>query len=645
MMALTCLFQPIKIGSLTLPNRIVMPAITTNYEPEQHARFLVERAKGGVGLIVIGALQTLFPGRRTGADKVNIYDDRDLPTLRMWTGAVHGAGTKVAAQLATYGYWAKTLTSTAEDIGPSAVELPLVGIHPAYAKADFHPKVRALGIDEIRTIEERIGDAAVRARDAGFDAIELQIVGGNLLHRFVNAYTNQRTDEYGGSLEGRCRILLRTIANIRSKVGDVPLICRIPGVDMVPWAGPQEEWIAVARMLEAAGADAFSIYPGWHETRDPRQQMSVPRGAFVSVAEGIKKAVGVPVAANIRINDAAYADRIIADGRVDMVAMATPLIADADLPNKARDGRLDDIRMCTACCNCWDDYRLGQPITCSVNALVSQEGVVPIEAAPVAKRVFVIGGGPAGMEAARVAATRGHRVTLFEKRDMLGGQLLNATRPPHKEEWRTFLDYLDVQLKKLGVEVRLRADCTAESIRHDRPDAVIVATGATPIVPPIPGAKSPNVRTAVDVLAGGKVSGQRIVIVGGGSVGCEAAEFLADLGKDVTILEMTDQVAVDLGQQNRWVLVDRLDASKIRVETRAKATNITEHGVQILRSGQYKEFFEADMVVIAAGMRADRSLAASLEGTVTSLYEAGDCTAVGRVRTAVAAGFEAGRVV
>jgi 2,4-dienoyl-CoA reductase (NADPH2) len=639
------LFTTIKIGPLELPNRIIMPAITTLFDVEENSRwvdFYAERARGGAGLLIVGGLQTLFPGRISRLGKVHLYEDRFIPRLSELTAAVHRYKAKVAAQLATHNYWAKNgKAESAEYIGPSEVDIPTTGLHPAYCTDECLPRVRALTVEEIVAIEEAVGDAAERAKKAGFDAVELLVAAGNLFNRFLNPCTNRRTDEFGGTLENRTRIVVDTIAIIKKKVGrNFPLICRISALDMVPWGLDLESWKEIAAAIEKAGVHALSIYPGWHETRQPRHQMCVPRGNFVYLAQAIKQVVDIPVAANIRINDPRLADQIITEGKADLIAMGTPLIADPDLPNKARENRLDDIRMCGGCCNCWDRLVSGEPIDCSVNARVGREEGHPIIRAAKPKRLCVIGGGPGGMEAARVAALRGHRVRLFEKKDRLGGQLVYAVLPPHKQEWANLIRYLSKQLQKLEVDIRLNTEFTLETLENEKPDAVIVAAGAMPIIPDIPGIKGNNVVTALEVLEGSKDVGQNVAVVGGGAIGCETAEYLQQGGKQVTILEMLDGIGKDISQWNRWVILDRVSNS-VRVETGVKVEEICENGIKATKAGKYPKFYEMDSAVIAVGMRPVVSIANDLEGKVTSLYVVGDCAKLGRIRDAIAGGFQA----
>jgi 2,4-dienoyl-CoA reductase (NADPH2) len=645
MIKLEKLFQPAKIGSLEIANRIIMTAVSTRYDFEESdrlSRFYAQRAKGGVGLIITGALQTIYPGRKTGTGRISLYNDSGIPKLKEWVKAIHDNGSRAAAQLATYNYWSKKGTEgTAESVGPSRVVLPKEGIHPMYSLAEYLPPDRELTLEEIGMIEEALAAAALRARKAGFDAIEFQCFGGNLFHRFTNPFLNRRTDQYGGNVENRLRFMTESIASIKKKAGDdLPIICRIAGMDPVPWGMGLEYWQEIAVILQKAGVHALNIYPRWHESREPAVQMCVPRNAFVHVAEGIKKVVTIPVITNARIVDPRDAEQILATGKADFIGMARPLIADPDLPGKAREGRIDEIRFCTACCRCYDDYFSDRFVSCSVNPQAGMEREYAIQRAPIAKKVLILGGGPAGMEAARVAALRGHRVTLFEAADKLGGQLVYGVVPPHKEEWKTTVAYLTAQLEKLKVEVKLNEAPTAEGIARKKPDAVIIATGATFYIPDLPGITGPNVVTAIDVLAGRKQTGRNVVVVGGGTTGCETAEFLAREGKQVAILEMLPRIASDCGPANRYLLIDRLVAAEIRLETGVKAEAITRTGVKVIRNGLYPEFFEADTVVLSAGLVSDDKIARTLEGSVSSVFKIGDAVKPAGIKEAMESGFK-----
>jgi len=644
-MKLEKLFEPIQIGSLQLPNRIIMPAITTYFDYEnleKQIAFFSARAAGGAGMLTVGALQTLYPGRRDHVWSMNLHNDEDIPKLRRLTRAIEQNGSRSMAQLATYGYWAKSGPgSIAEDVAPSAVELSREDLHPTYARADFLPKVRQLEPEEIQLIVKQVGDAAARAAKASFDAVELQVVGGNLLNRFTNPTTNQRSDEYGGSVENRARIILEIIAEIKKRIGDdFPLVCRIPGDDLMSFGLKIEGWKDFAPLFEGAGVHAINIMPGWHESKVPRVQMLLPRAGFVYLAEGIKQVVQIPVAAGNNINDPVLAEDILAEGRADLIAMGRPLLADPKLPNKAKQGLIEDIRPCVRCNHCFECMPRHEPLSCAVNAMCGREGTHEVHPASVIKKVTIVGGGPAGMEAARVAAKRGHKVTLFEKNDRLGGQLIYAVLPPHKGEWKSTIDYLTTQVQKMKITIRLGEEATPRKIKETIPDALVVATGAEYVLSDIPGINGANVVTPIQVLTGERKVGRNVVIVGGGSIGCETAEFLSEHDKQILILEMLPTIAGDLGTYNRWLMIERLIENDVRVETNVKVEEITDKGVWAVRPfSAHDEFFEADTVVVATGNRSVGSLVTAMKTKVPELHIIGDAVSPRKVKEAIEEGF------
>ncbi|MDP2954439.1 MAG: FAD-dependent oxidoreductase, partial [Chloroflexota bacterium] len=444
------------------------------------------------------------------------------------------------------------------------------------------------------------------------------------------------------SLENRMRFLTEIIRSAQQKAGkDYVLMCRISGEEFMEGGMTLKETAPMAVAMERAGIQALDVQAGWHESPVPLVQMSVPRGAFVYVAEGIKKAVKIPVAAAYRISDPLLAEQILVEGKADLIGMGRALIADPDLPNKAREGNIEDIRTCIACNHCLDQIFEEKPVACAINAQTGHEAEYAIVPASKPKMVVVVGGGPAGLEAARVAALRGHRVTIMEQGEKLGGNLLVAAIPPHKEEIACFTSYLTAQVKKLGISVKLGTLVTAQAVLAQKPQAVIVAAGGSPLIPDIPGARGKNVVTAMDVLTGKAKTGQRVVMVGGGMVGCETAEVLAAQGKEITILEMLPRLGADIGASHRWVVTGRLRKANIKMEAGAKAEEITEKGVRATREGQ-SLFFEGDTVVLAVGMKANGGLAQELQGKVEELHVIGDCTQPRRITQAVEEGMKAG---
>ncbi|MCK4964087.1 MAG: FAD-dependent oxidoreductase, partial [Dehalococcoidia bacterium] len=478
---------------------------------------------------------------------------------------------------------------------------------------------------------------------AGFDAVELHCGIGYLISRFLSPCTNKRTDEYGGSLENRMRFLLEIIASSKRKAGsDYPLLCRISADEFMEGGHTLEDTKKLIPILEGEGVHCLDVGAGWHECRTPLVHMSVPRGAFVYLAEEIKKVAKIPVVAAYRINDPILADKIIAEGRADLIGMGRALIVDPELPNKAREGRLEEIRPCIACGHCLDVVMLGAPLACAVNPQVGKEAEYTSVPAKTPKKVFVIGGGPAGMEAAAGAAERGHQVTLFEKGDRLGGNLLLAAVPSYKWELSNLTNYLETQLRKSGAQISLNQEVTEETIAEGKPDVVVIATGAIPRIPDIPGIDGGNVVTALEVLGGNKEVGDRVVIVGGGMIGCEVAEHLAEKGKQVTILEMLERIGIDIGMTTRWVIMQRLRNAGIRMETKAKAEKLTDKGVVASRDGS-TEFFAADSIVVAMGLVPQNELYRRLEAKGTKCYSIGDCNEAQKILQAIEDGHRIAR--
>ena len=622
------LFEPIKIGTMELKNRIVMPAIGLGYTGKRLTNFYVHRAKGGVGFIVIGPTAV----NKGNPSFVNVFDDKNITGLKKLANSIQEHGAKAALQLwhpGRYGFSVAKLVS-ASDI-PS----------PIFTKA----KPKALTIPEIIEIEDEFAEGALRVKKAGFDAVEILCGTGYLISQFLSRHTNNRTDEYGGDLENRMKFLLEIIERVRSKIGDHPLVCRISGDEFVEDGNTLTEQKIIAKALEDAGVNALNVNVGWHESRIPQMTMSVPRGGFVHLAQGIKEAVSIPVIASHRINDPILADNIIGEGKVDMVAMARALIADPDLPNKAREGKIEEIRPCIACLQgCFDNVFKAKAVTCFMNAMAGKEEDWKIGTAESPKKIIVVGGGPAGMETARVAAIRGHNVTLYEK-DRLGGQLNLAAIPPGRGEFKNVPTYFSTQLKKLGVVVKqVKAD--ANLIIDEKPDITIIATGSTPAIPDLEGVKEAVEEgyavTAHEILSG-KDTGETVVILGGGGIGVETAIYLSDKGKRVTLVEMLKRVGSDIGSSTRWTRMNALFDLKVNVRKETKALGIINNKLIVEKDGK-KEELKADTIVLAAGTTPDRSLVEALEGKV-EVRAVGDCVEPKKGLEAVHAGFELARKI
>lgn len=520
-------------------------------------------------------------------------------------------------------------------MAPSAIPCPFC------SQIDQGTVPRKLTVQEAKKIIDDFAKAALRAKLAGFDAVEVHGAHGYLIHEFLSPLANKRNDDYGGNFKKRMRFVLEVIEKIRQLAGDFPIICRMSGEDAVDGGITIEESKRIAVELEKAGVNAISVssgtYQSLHKCLAP---IYYPQGFLIPLAEEIKKVVKVPVMGVGRISNLALAEEILSGGKADLVAIGRALIADPELVNKSKSGKDEDIRPCIYCNFCSMDRLLSlMQMRCAVNVEAGQEAEYALEAASVSKNVLVIGGGPGGMEAARTAALRGHKVKLVERAEKMGGQLRIAAVPPFKEEVQTLIDYLSVQMRKAGVEVELGKEVTAEDVIGWSPDAVILATGASAYIPEVPGVE--NAITAVDVLKGEKVEGTKVIIVGGGFVGCETALYLAEKGKQVTIVEMLDDIAADVELCGKSVLMERIGEKRIIALTGRKMIRINKKGITVESKRGEKEEYQADTVVLALGLKSNRRLIEDLKGKITELYEIGDCTKPGRVHNAI---HEAARV-
>ncbi|MEW6613898.1 MAG: FAD-dependent oxidoreductase [Thermodesulfobacteriota bacterium] len=661
------LFEKARIGNMELKNRIIMPAMGLNYTDNESVTqrmidFFIERAKGGVGLI-ISAGGYIEPRGRSMPTLLSIAEDKFIPGLKKLTSSVHKHGAKIGIQIYHGGKYAPSSLIGEQPISASAVLSNLTGEIP-----------RELSISEIKEIVTCFAQAVKRAQEAGFDAVEFNCCSGYLIREFLSPVSNKRIDQYGGEIENRLRFLLEIIEQTRKEAGrDYPLICRISADEFLDGGNTLKEGKVIARELEKAGIDAISVTGGGHETDVPLTTGSVPHGAFLYLARGIKEEVEIPVIGSGRINDPIFAEKILSDGIADFVAIGRPLLADPEFPNKAREGRYEEIRKCVACHQgCFDNVFSLKPVTCMLNPSVGREKEFEIRPAGRKKKVMVIGGGPGGMEAARVLGLRGHDVSLYESREALGGQLNFAAVPPGKEEFENITRYFSRQLEKLNVKLFLEKDVTQSMVKNLKPGAVVISTGASPKLPDIPGIKRDNVFTAKEVLAGRARIGKRIVIAGGGAIGCETALFLATKGtvtpdaavflssygaldpetavsltrrgKDITIVEMFKKIGRDIGKTSLWVMRKRLKNHGINIVTEAKVEEITENGVKI-KKGDYQELLEADTIVLAVGSESDNKLFNELQGEVKELYAIGDCKEPRKALDAIYEGAVIGRQI
>lgn len=659
------LLTPIEIGGLKLRNRIVMPAMHLLYTPDgevsdRFIAFYEERAKGGAGLLIVGgcAVDEYSGGR----ELIGLDHDRFIPGLERFTTAIHSHGALVAAQLYQAGRYAHSFLIGRQAIAPS----PL-------ASRFTHETPREMTQEDIEMVIESYAAAAARALKAGFDAVEILASAGYIISQFLSPVTNKRTDAYGGDLEHRMRFGLEIAQAVRAAVGkDFALIARLAGNDFMPGSHTNKEACVFARELEGAGIDAFNITGGWHETRVPQIPMEVPRGGYAYLAQGVKQAVGKPVIACNRINDPALADTIIRQGRADMVGFARGLIADAYLPRKLMDGRPDAIMPCIGCNQaCFDHLFQFKPVECLVNPRASHEAEMSLDVqTEMPKRVMVIGGGPAGLSAAATAASAGHSVSLYEKSDVLGGQLTLAGALEERSEFLALKEALIRQAVAAGVDVKTGTAVDQDLVASFRPDAVIMATGGEPIHPPIAGIDGANVVQAWDVLAGRADVGKEVVIIGGGAVGIETAVFLAKIGtldahtlqflflnqaedietlknlstagiKRVTLIEMLPRLGADIGFSTRWVELSMLRRYGVKAKTHTTAVRIAPEGVMVEHDGA-GSFIACDTVVLAVGTRGVNTLAGVMP-TGIPVVTVGDALKPRKAFEAIREGYAAAR--
>lgn len=656
------LFQPGNIGTLRLANRLVMGPMghgfcdeTDGFINDRIIEFFRRRARGGVGLIDVGAIQ-IDPTLYTNEGILKLYDDEFIPGMRRLTDAVHSEGGKIMGQLLHQGRYCTSRDYNGQvGVAPSAVFSRYTGETP-----------REMSLAEVEQMIEYYRLAAGRIVAAGFDAVEISTNSGYLIGQFLSPVTNLRMDKYGGStLEERMTFVLEVIAAVRSAVGSqFPISLRICSSDYVAGSNTNAEACKVAAAAEKAGVNAIHVTGGWHEATVPQVTMDVPHGLVAYCGKNIKEAVGIPVILCNRM-DIQTAERLIYEGVTDFVAMARPCLADPEIFRKAKAGLYDQIRPCVGCNQgCLDMRMKHQKISCLVNAEVGREidlqidGKLPLERrTDRPEKILVVGAGPAGMEFARVCAARGHSVTLWEKKPFSGGQIEVNSAPPGRQDFARFGKYLLAECRRLGVDFHFDTEATADRILELCEagvfDRVAIATGAAPVMPKIPATGSAQVVQAWDVLRAKVSLGKRVVIVGGGAVGVETAEYVAKMGtltpkanqflslydaetpetlkrlmthgtKEVCLIEMGPKLGVDLGATIRWSMLARLKKYGVNSLKNTRVTGIGENCVTVTDADGAAQSIPADTVILAVGSRSVNGLYTELEGKIAKLTLLGD---------------------
>ncbi len=618
------LLSPGRIGKMTVRNRMVMPPMGTNYASDDGfitgriIRYYEARAEGGTGLIIV-EVAAVAPEGKAISHQVGIWADKFIPGLRCLAESIKKHGARAVIQLHHAGRQTTAKTTGYRPVAPSEIACPICRDTP-----------RALNVDEIRGLVEAFGHAARRAREAGFDAVEIHGTHGYLINQFLSPYSNKRTDEYGGSPGARRRFPMEVYDAVRAAVGeDFPVLFRINADEGVEGGITPEEGRDFARVLEQAGVDALHVSGGVYGSPLPIiPTMYEPLLPLAGYAADIKAEVSIPVIAVGKIHDPEAGEQLIADAEADFVSLGRALITDSHFARKIELGQIKNIRKCIECNQLCVDPLLvyDQPVSCIYNARAGKELDFPFVKARRSRKVVVVGGGPGGLEAARVARERGHRVILFERSGELGGQGRLARKAPHKDRFAEILRYLIYRVEALDVDIRMNSAASEDNVMREKPDAVILATGAVPVIPVLPGIDPRHAITAWDVLEEKVHPGRYAAIIGGGLVGCETAAYLAEQDRRVIILEMQDELAPDQSPSLRGELLQRLyENPAVEIRTNTEVTSIGERSITARSNSQESAIEDLDTIIIAAGAQPYNPLEGMLKPLMNEVYAVGDC--------------------
>lgn len=610
------LYKPLKVNQLTLRTRVIMGSMHVGIEGLDNGihkltEFYKRRAKYDVGLIVTGGA-AVNPEGSGGLDFMTIYQEEDVERWKPMTQGVHDEGGAIALQLFHAGRYAYKAMTGVDPVAPSPLQSP---INPDKPLALTHEQIE-------RTIDD-FAQGARRAKEAGFDAVEIMGSEGYLINQFVSPVTNQRTDQWGGSFENRLKFPLQIMRDVREAVGpDYPVLFRMSGMDLIDQSTTEIETLQWAKEIEKAGADVINVGIGWHESKIPTISMKVPRMKFVPVAENIATQVKIPVVASNRINDPRDANNILKQRNVQLVSMARPFLADPAIIRKGKEERYDEINTCIACNQaCLDHVFEGKAATCLVNPEAGRETELLIIPTDQPKKLLIIGAGPAGLETARVAAERGHSVTLVDEKTEIGGQLNYSKQIPGKQEFYETIRYYRVQLELLGVDVKLGARLEATDPLVEQADHVIIATGIVPRIPDITGINDEQILSYRDVFEGHAETGKNIIIVGGGGIACDLALFLKEKGAEsITLLQRSKSFARGIGKTTRWATLMELKQQRIKMVGGIEAyQHINGQSVSFTINDE-EQTATADSVVLAAGQLINDNLAVALRNKGKSVH-------------------------
>ncbi|MDD3167837.1 MAG: FAD-dependent oxidoreductase [Eubacteriales bacterium] len=663
------ILEPGRIGSMELRNRMIMPGMGTNLAAADGTvsdvivNYYARRANGGVGMIITEVccpdpLGRVIPG------EIEATYDYFMPGLSRIPHAIHSGGAKACLQLAHGGCFASEHVTGEPPLTPSGVGTMLL--------PDENP--RTMTVEQIHELVDKYAQAARRARDCGFDAVEIHGAHGYMPLQFLSPYTNRREDAYGGSLENRARFPLEIIKKIREYVGtDLNIIYRLSGEEYVPDGLTIEDACQFAKMAQEAGVDAINVSAGTWDSRMEKyfsvmlegksaEGMGLshgvgistwvppnytPRGTMIHLAAAVKKAVSIPVIAVCGISPE-MGEEILEGNNADFIAIGRQTIADPDYPNKIKEGKANEIRRCLRCNECLGDVMRNCGISCAINPEAGKEyeGYTTVKPAQTIKNIAIIGAGPAGMQAALTATERGHKVTLFEKNSELGGALYYVSIPDFKEDYKDYTKQMIEAVKRCGAVIKTGTEATPEIIRQGGFDTVIVASGAATYIPAIPGAQDAKILDPLKVLDSKESTGDTVIVCGAGLVGCEVAMFLAEQGKEVTMVDMLSSAAPDMTVFSKWVLEGKLAELGVKVKGNHKITEMTGESVSCDFEGNHA-VFKADSVVCALGLKSCRSILEELRAGCkgVEIIPVGDVNKPRKIMQATHEGFHAARRV
>ena len=573
------------------------------------------RAAGGPAMVIMEACAVAPEGVVANHQAV-IYDDRFMDGLSKIARAMREEGAVPAVQIHHGGRQTSVKVIKRKPVAPSPLPCPTI-----------RGEVEPLTIEGIQQLVQKFGDAAQRAYQAGFELIEIHGAHGYLVNQFLSQFSNIREDEYGGNVAGRTRFAREIVEAVRHRVGpDFPISFKISAEEYVDSGLTTTQSIEILKILVQAGIDVVQVSAGNDVTAEwICQPMFMEKACLVESASQVKRALDIPVMAVGRINDPLIANEIIEQDKADLVCIGRGLLADPEMPNKAQEGRLDEIRTCIACNTCMQSIFKRGRIECLVNPMLGREKEMAFIPTDNPKKVMVVGGGPGGLNVAWVAAKRGHFVHVYEKRSELGGQLIPGSTPGHKAELRSLIRFQKKQAELFGVQCHLNHEVSMEDIQANQPDVVVLATGSLPLLPSIEGIDNDIVLTYEDVLNGDSPSYKNVVVIGGGPTGLELALHLAEYGCAVTVVEMLPKIGSGLEAMTKKIILSHLKKHRVTILTNTRLEKIGENGVIVAGKDQPEQFIETDKVVIAIGTRSDTRLYEKIKSLGYQIYQVGDC--------------------